>query len=111
MNSKQRKTLIIAGGILAIVFLFPPWKFVVKDHDVGRQETGPYRLVLLGAPAVPVTETVDGEPYGIDDYDVFHDYKTWAWEARVDKVRLSFSIGAILSVGLISFLYNADRKN
>jgi hypothetical protein len=52
MNSRQKKTLVVGGSLIALMLLFPPWEYFDPDSS-GRIEAG-YHFFLK--PPVPQRE-------------------------------------------------------
>jgi hypothetical protein len=120
LNMNKSQILILWSGILVIVvlLLFPPWQFVVNiSTPVGRHSVsaGPYRLVFLGAPSVPITRTTEY----VSSYDgsrsksyLHDDYEVSLWKTEIDKPRLliPISIVVIVTIGLLVTFNRKGRK-
>ena len=94
MNQKQLRVLWAGVAIIALMALFPPWKYVI--HVQGRsgiEKAGPYRSVF-SPPEIPVTSHSGfGE-------ELFDGRYRRAWVVQIDWDRLALPVGA---VGLLTF--------
>jgi len=122
LNMNKSQILILWLGILVIValLLFPPWQFVLNENNLHLHlvSAGPYRLVFLGAPSVPVTSTsqlhrittTNTIKWVVDEY--YNNYAVSSWKVEIDKLRLliPISIVIIVTIGLLVTFNKKERK-
>jgi hypothetical protein len=109
MNRLRFFILWIACSILGIMILIVPWRYHIQIPrvDINISVPGPYRLIFLGSPAIPIDRHEN-----IEDY--FLNYPHSAWKAEVDWPRLVFptifiiliSSCLLISIGMIKNNHN-----
>jgi len=97
MNKRQLTTLWIGLGIITIMVLFPPWKYVFWDPNrLVLEKPGPYASIF-SSPEIPITSK------GVSGDGFFQELPCKFWSVKIDIPRLIFPIVTVLIVtgGLI----------
>jgi len=100
MNKKQLLTIWLSVIVISALALIPPWQYRFKvdteSLDLDQKVPGPYRLILLGAPEVPVTST--RMSYYNNRQEYFQKYERKYWKVEIDWVRFLIPIGVIVLI-------------
>lgn len=96
-NDKRLLIMWIVISMLIIMCMFPPWKYhhASTSGVADKYVAGPYRLLFLGPPSIPV-----GWPY---EKEYFKGYIRTSWHPELDWIRflIPMFVLALIAVGLI----------
>lgn len=92
MNRKQLIVLWAAIIVIAIMIIFPPWRFHARLNEVDKYERGPYYLIFTGPEVTTYLSNTSYKGWGIS-----------IWKAEIDWVRLLLPIFvvALVASGLL----------
>lgn len=105
MNKKQKITVWVATGVLTLMLLVPPWKYVLNPppgmemEPRGLEVNGPYSLIFTP----PVKEPVYGTMK-------FYGYARQYWLTRLDIPRLVLPMCAVAVVAAGLFVTFGSGK-
>ena len=105
LNNKQRKIIFIAIGILSLMLIFPPWQYRIEISSINKNEIGPYRLIFLGPPDVPITSE---SRYGTKFKQL--DRSLWKVEVDWSRLILSGAVIVLITSGLVLYFKERERK-
>lgn len=98
MNKRQLVAIWVGIAILVLIFIIPPWKFIVLERSgIGKIEKPGSYASIFSPPEIPVSRVTE---YGTE---YFLNYPRKMWTAEIDFDRIALFSGAVvlITTGLI----------